>query len=99
MPLPFADQGALAVDRGFIAKVRQAAVTLAILKIKADATLTEDQLAARTSFSVRFLQDPQRWSEIMAFGVASRLNDADASDLKITNSLAAIWDNYAGVVA
>jgi hypothetical protein len=99
MALPFADQGTLAVDRGFIAKVRQAAVTLAIVKIKADANLSETQLAARTGFSVTVLRDPQRWSEIMAYGVASKLNDSDASDGKITNALTAIWDNYCGVVA
>ena len=99
MALSFADQGTLAVDRAFIAKVRQAGIAIAIGKVAPDANLSEEQLGARTGFSVTYLRAPQYWAEIMAYGVVSKMNDMDATDARITTALNTIWDKYCGVVA
>lgn len=51
--------------------------------------------AARSSFAISVLRDPEHWGAIMALGVVTQLTTATPSDTELNTIMASIWNAYA----
>ena len=64
------------------------------IDIQAEDTATADH-AARSSFAITVLRDPEHWGAIMAIGVVTQVTTPTPSDTELNTVMASIWNAYA----
>ena len=93
MAITYKDRYDYARNADILAAVKISMVKTAI-DIQAEDTATADH-AARSSFAITVLRDPEHWGAIISRGVVTQLNTATPSDTELNTIMASIWNAYA----
>ncbi len=93
MEITYKDRYDYARNANILAGVK---ITMAkkAIDIQAEDSTTANH-AARSSFAITVLRDPEHWGAIMAIGVATQLTTPEPSDTALNTVMASIWNAYA----
>lgn len=95
MALNLIEQHALAVDPEFVNRVEQAVISTAVaVSAEAPATVGHEKRAA---LAYRALHDSREYARKFAHGVPTQGGGNVLNDNEVKNTVAALWNAFAGV--
>lgn len=93
MAITYKDRYNYARSADILAGVKISMAKTAI-DIQVEDTATANH-AARSSFAITVLRDPEHWGPIVAIGVVTQLTAPEPSDTALDTVMASIWNAYA----